>query len=71
MYEKYCLLVIFLRLTGIAKIKNAKIKMLRFGTKIAKISNRRKYLLYGNSITVLWEEEFYCIVMGSKIKVNL
>ena len=30
------------------KIKNAKIKMLRFGAQIAKISNRRKYPLYGN-----------------------
>ena len=27
----------FLRLTGIAKIKNTKIKMLRFGAQIAKI----------------------------------
>ena len=47
MYENNCLLVIFLRLNGIAKIKNAKIKMLRFGAQIAKISNRRKYPLYG------------------------
>ena len=47
MYENNCLLVIFLQLNGIAKIKNAKIKMLRFGTQIAKISNRRKYPLYG------------------------
>ena len=38
MYEKNCLLVIFLRLNGIAKIKNAKIKMLRFGAQISKIS---------------------------------
>ena len=37
----------FVRLNGIAKIKNAKIKMLRFGARIAKISNRRKYPLYG------------------------
>ena len=37
----------FLRLNGIATIKNAKIKMLRFWAQIAKISNRRKYLLYG------------------------
>ena len=50
MFENNCLLVIFLRLNGIAKIKNAKIKMLRFGAQIAKISNRRKYPLYGNLV---------------------
>ena len=48
MYENNGLLLIFLRLNGIAKIKNAKIKMLRFGAQIAKISNRRKYPLYGS-----------------------
>ena len=42
------ILVIFVQLNGIAKIKNAKIKnakikMLRFWAKIAKISNHRKY----------------------------
>ena len=47
MYENNCPLVIFLRLNGIAKIKNAKNKMLCFETQIAKISNRRKYPLYG------------------------
>ena len=47
MYENNCPLVIFLRLNGIAKIKNAKIKMLCFEAQIAKISNRRKYPLYG------------------------
>ena len=41
----------FLRLNGIAKIKNAEIKMLCFGTQIAKISNRRKYPLYGISFS--------------------
>ena len=48
MYENNCPLVIFLRLNGIAKLKNAKIKMLCFEAQIAKISNRRKYPLYGN-----------------------
>ena len=43
------LLIIFLRLNAIAKIKNAKIKMLRFRAQIAKISNRRKYPSYGSS----------------------
>ena len=47
MYENNCPLVIFLRLNGMAKIKNTKIKMLRFEAQIAKISNRRKYPLYG------------------------
>ena len=47
MYENNCPLVIFLRLNGIAKIKNAKIKMLCFEAQIAKISDRRKYPLYG------------------------
>ena len=46
MYENNCIFAIFLRLNGIAKINNAKIKMLRFGAQIAKISNRRKYPLY-------------------------
>ena len=46
MYEKI-VYYYFLWLNGIAKIKNAKIKMLRFGVQIAKISNRRKYTLYG------------------------
>ena len=46
MYENNGLLI-FLRLNGIAKIKNAIIKILHFGSQIAKISNRRKYPLYG------------------------
>ena len=50
-----CLLFIFLRLNGIAKIKNAKIKILRFGAQIAKISNRRKYPLNGM---------FICLAFG-------
>ena len=50
MYENNSSFIYFLRWNIIAKIKNAKIKMLCFGTQIAKISNRRKYPLYGNSI---------------------
>ena len=42
MYKNNCSFIHFLRLNGIAKIK-----MLRFWAKIAKISNRRKYPLYG------------------------
>ena len=47
MYENNGLLIIFLRLNGITKIKNAKLKCYVFGPKSQKFQNRRKYLLYG------------------------
>ena len=50
----------FLRLNGIAKIKNAKIEMLHFGAQIAKISNRRKYLLYGITIENSHKMDYIC-----------
>ena len=53
MYENNGLLIIFCGWMESQKLKNAKIKMLRFRAQIAKNSNRRKYPLYGMFVCIL------------------
>ena len=73
MYENNGLLIIFLRLNGIAKIENAKIKMLRFGAQIAKIptaENTRYTVIFPMSLNVKFSKPVLHRTHGVPIKAK-